>query len=83
MPMTEGSADVQLEQFDRSFGKFEESHPKTLGEYRKWCLALGGPTCAAVRLLDELIAKSFHGQHTYVCLSETQMRALFLPRMSK
>ena len=55
--------------------------PATLGEYRDMCAALGGEACAAVRFLDDKIAK--HSRDEAVLTPDSQMRLLLLPMLFK
>lgn len=55
--------------------------PATLGEYRDFCVAFSplGDGCAAVKLLNDRIAK--HGRDELVIVHDSQMRALLFPMM--
>jgi len=53
--------------------------PSTLGGYRDMCAAIGGPTCKAVRFLDERIEKD--GRDTEVIQPDSQMRMLLMPML--
>jgi len=53
--------------------------PATLGEYRKYCAALGGESCPAVKFLDEKIKEQ--GEDELVLASDLQMRMLLFPMM--
>lgn len=55
--------------------------PATLGEYRDLCVALGGEECAAVKLLDEHIAKNTEGREALVIQADSQMRLLLMPML--
>ena len=53
--------------------------PATLGEYRDLCVAIGGPGCPAVELLDGHIAKNSKGRDSEVIVADSQMRLLLMP----
>jgi len=55
-----------------------EKH-KTLGDYRRLCVALASEDCAAVRFLDDKIARE--GSTEPVLADESQMLALLAPMM--
>ena len=57
-------------------GAVNES-PRTLGDYRRLCVALGGEDCAAVKFLDVKIAQE--GPDEIVLADESQMVALLVP----
>jgi hypothetical protein len=52
--------------------------PSTLFEYRDLCKAIGGPDCAAVKLLEKKIAEH-GGEDDEVIAADSQMRALLMP----
>lgn len=52
--------------------------PATLFEYRDLCKAIGGPTCAAVQLLEKKIADN-GGLDDTIIAADSQMRALLMP----
>ncbi len=54
------------------------SCPGTLFEYRDMCRALGGPKCAAVKLLEQKIAEN-GGVDSEVIQADSQMRMLLMP----
>lgn len=51
--------------------------PSTLTEYRAMCEVIGGPDCAAVKLLDRKILES-NGDEK-VIVPDSQMRMLLMP----
>lgn len=51
--------------------------PETLGEYRDYCVSIGGEKCKAVILLDEKIKQ--HGRDEVVLAADSQMRNLLMP----
>lgn len=53
--------------------------PATLGEYRKFCAAIGGEDCFAVKFLDEKISESPNGPDEIVIAPDSQMRVLLYP----
>lgn len=53
--------------------------PATLGEYRDMCVAIGGESCPAARLLDEKILDQ--GRDEPVLASDSQMRMLLMPML--
>ena len=55
--------------------------PSTLGEYRDLCDAIGGNDCAAVKFLDEKIAKQ--GRDAVVVCGDNEMRTILFPMLLK
>ncbi len=53
--------------------------PETLGEYRDFCVALGGEDCRAVKFLDGKIAEQ--GREEIVVAADSQMRMLLMPML--
>lgn len=52
--------------------------PGTLFEYRDLCKAIGGPECAAVKLLEKKIEEN-GGKDDEVIQPDSQMRVLLMP----
>lgn len=51
--------------------------PSTLGEYKKYCLALGGSDCKAVAFLNRKIAETSEDEE--VIAPDSQMRMILYP----
>lgn len=55
--------------------------PETLGEYRIFCIALGGEDCKAIQFLDGKIAENTNGADAVVMTPDSQMRMLLMPML--
>jgi hypothetical protein len=55
--------------------------PATLFEYRDLCKAIGGPECAAVKLLEKKISDN-GGNDDEVIQADSQMRYLLMPLLA-
>ena len=54
--------------------------PGTLFEYLKFCQAIGGPDCKAVKFLESKIAEN-EGKDDEVIAADSQMRMLLMPML--